>query len=896
MVTYFSIVILIFIYLFLRCHLRKKIPKKQEHSQKTTLKSPDNVEHLARQVPFFSFLSTKQFALFFEECPRRHYKKGEIIDDHCVVLDGEVEISYHGIVLDTRTRGCLLNGGIELFLSQHKLNSKICISTALTNTEVLLIKKFEESLILEMMSKVGFQVCTSYLQQSDELIEYELKYFYCGIFHRSKLKRKLMRTLSRNEILKTNSEELEIIMHVEAGELVVDTGTKEHLISSGGEFGYFNACFGSARDVTITATRPTTLSTIRSNEIVTPDPNAIAGLPEIIRLADASCEWIRLQPGDLLTEKGDRAHCAYFIDSGKVNALDAPSLTYGSGESLGDRECLVNGQWGHTFLAVKTTDVIRIPKQFLEYVLEKEGKFCLRFTKRIIEERKENRRGHNKGKIVTILPSGNNFNVPTLALQLKNIIGPSCLFLTNRSIYQISKTDTSLIKYLSEQEKKYSIILFYVENMYSRLFEQLLKFSDVLLLVGDELANIPRERIFCSIEMVHLCPARKETKPIGFKITQLDIKSLFRKENIDLKRHFSRGKEKLRRLLKPAASEEFVFNRIHKILINGKIGDSTNLHPLYVQDIERLARSLLGFRVGLVLGGGGARGFAHLGVIRALEEEGIPIDCVGGTSMGAFVGALYARECDIIGVYRDAKKFSRIMSSKWHQLIDLTWPICSLFTGHTFNSALKSLFGSDLIQHLWIEYFCISTDISVYEELVHRIGTLWRYVRASMSLSGYLPPLYDGGRLLVDGGYMNNVPVDVMLRMGVSTVVAVDVGSILVNDYDDFGDSLSGFHILWHRWFGKRRYLSNNEIQYRLAFVGSQNKMRDMEKWVNDGRVLLIRPELDEHTSMDFKGFDKIVNKGYYYTKEIIKGWKMNGVYKSKFGSKPVFKKRRYSI
>ncbi|EJW04930.1 hypothetical protein EDEG_00923, partial [Edhazardia aedis USNM 41457] len=330
------------------------------------------------------------------------------------------------------------------------------------------------------------------------------------------------------------------------------------------------------------------------------------------------------------------------------------------------------------------------------------------------------------------------------------------------------------------------------------------------------------------------------------------------------------------------------YNKVHHVL-------SPNINNFCMKDYERLARHLLGRRIGLVLGGGGARGLAHIGIIQALEEEGIPIDVVGGTSMGAFVGACYSRECDNISVFRDCKKFCNSMSSKWLQILDLTYPICSIFSGLTFNRLIESMFKDKKIEDLWLEFFCISTNITNFDEVVHKKGILWRYVRASMSLAGYLPPLCDKNKnsidLLLDGGYMNNVPYDVMLKQDVYKVIAIDVGSTVINDHYDYGDYLNGFFVLFQKFFGIKKFLSLNEIQYRLAYLSSQNKM----KYLEEDKVLLLKPDLEGYKTMDFHKFDEIVACGYAYGKKIIKKWKEDGTILNLKKIKHKFK-RRFSV
>uniref|UniRef100_A0AAV2MTD7 PNPLA domain-containing protein n=1 Tax=Knipowitschia caucasica TaxID=637954 RepID=A0AAV2MTD7_KNICA len=177
-------------------------------------------------------------------------------------------------------------------------------------------------------------------------------------------------------------------------------------------------------------------------------------------------------------------------------------------------------------------------------------------------------------------------------------------------------------------------------------------------------------------------------------------------------------------------------------------------------DFSRLARMLTGNSIAVVLGGGGARGCSQVGVLKALTEAGIPVDLVGGTSIGSLMGALYAEEKSSSRMRGRAREWSMDMTSLFKKIVDLTYPVTSMFSGASFNSGIRSVFKGKQIEDLWLPYFNITTDITASAMRVHTDGSLWRYVRASMSLSGYLPPLCDpkDGHLLMDGGYINNLP------------------------------------------------------------------------------------------------------------------------------------------
>jgi len=228
----------------------------------------------------------------------------------------------------------------------------------------------------------------------------------------------------------------------------------------------------------------------------------------------------------------------------------------------------------------------------------------------------------------------------------------------------------------------------------------------------------------------------------------------------------------------------------------------------FKSDFHRLARYLVGRAFGLVLSGGGARGNAHFGVVEALEENKIPVDMVGGTSIGAFVGGLYSLYPNYEDLRPRGRRYSHFMSSLANLLWDVTIPMVSYFTGKNFNRGLIMSFGGTKIEDLWIPYFCMSTDLTDQAARVHRNGTLWRYCSASMRLLGYFPPICDTITVvgddgnakevvhyLVDGGYVNNLPTDIMSQdERTGCVIGVDVGGFSTFSGYNYGDHLSG---LW---------------------------------------------------------------------------------------------------
>lgn len=354
-------------------------------------------------------------------------------------------------------------------------------------------------------------------------------------------------------------------------------------------------------------------------------------------------------------------------------------------------------------------------------------------------------------------------------------------------------------------------------------------------------------------------------------------------------------KDRASRILKPAFKK--IINTINCNPFNSQ---DSRTNPCYkrnhhilcprednhcMKDFERLRRYLLGEKVGLVLGGGGARGFAHIGVIQALEEENIPIDCVGGTSIGAFVGALYSQQLDFLQVYSQSKRFAKSLGSRLNCLWDITYPYVSLFSGRSFEKALSSIFKNIHMQNLWLEFYCVVTNLARQEEKAVFNGSVAKWVRASMSICGVLPPLIVRGEYYVDGAYTNNVPADVMKSLNARTVIAVDVSQWSTAESDPY-DSKSGFILLFRRFFTSKRYLSIFDLQYRLAFLSTESKLRAL-----DSETLLIRPNLNAYTTNDFLKFDEIVACGYEAAKASIREWKRKGLI-----NKTPRRRRRFSI
>ncbi|MDE2479913.1 MAG: patatin-like phospholipase family protein [Betaproteobacteria bacterium] len=275
-------------------------------------------------------------------------------------------------------------------------------------------------------------------------------------------------------------------------------------------------------------------------------------------------------------------------------------------------------------------------------------------------------------------------------------------------------------------------------------------------------------------------------------------------------------------------------------------------------DWMRVGR-LLGRRAtGLVLSGGGARGFGHLGVVRALRELGMPIDALGGTSIGAIVAAGVACEWD------DQQLLERMHQAvvAGHPLRDLTVPLIALTRGNRATRLLRAAFESRRIEELPLPFFCTSANLTAGRVAVHTQGMLWKWLRAGAAIPGILPPLLDRGMVHVDGAVLNNLPTDVMHDAGIHDIIAVDIGSedSLPATFEDA--ALPTLPRLTWQWMHGRQWPSLFAILARSAMVHD-----DVSSKLRRGLAThLLTPPHHSTGLLNSKDYQRLIDSAYDYT------------------------------
>ena len=273
-------------------------------------------------------------------------------------------------------------------------------------------------------------------------------------------------------------------------------------------------------------------------------------------------------------------------------------------------------------------------------------------------------------------------------------------------------------------------------------------------------------------------------------------------------------------------------------------------------DFGRLARILDGSALGFVLGGGAARGFAHLGVYKALTEAGHPIDWVGGSSIGSVMGAAIALNLPP----DDAIARARAAFVGGKPFGDLTLPVVSLLRGRRMERLIGEYLAGE-IEDLPLPYFCLSSGLGSGQTRVHDRGSLPQALRASVSLPGVFPPAVIDGQLSIDGGILDNLPVDRMRDRPVGRVIAVDVTARQTYEVD-YPSVPSPWAVLAGRYLPfRRRYRVPGflSVMLKAAEIGTMAAAREAGRRAD----LLIRPEVSRFSLTDVRNFDAIVAAGY---------------------------------
>lgn len=566
-------------------------------------------------------------------------------------------------------------------------------------------------------------------------------------------------------------------------------------------------------------------------------------------------EWVHVEGGEVLLEQGTRDESLYFVISGRLRAVatarDGSRSVLGEvarGETVGEMAFFTGEARTATVVAVRESVLVRFSREAFREVLLHYPLVSLNMTRQVIERLKRASARTPVSRPVAIGIAGITAGVDTgsFARRLRLALAPhgACVVIDSAWVDQrlgevgAASARSRRVAHLLEQvESEHQFVLFVGDpgRAATGWTRRCLRHCDEILLVAD--ADAPAD----------LHPIERECLP-----------------------HPGPGRGEIRQTLvllhddgrtMPSGTARWFAGRT--------IARHLHLRNGCQADWQRAGRVLSGNAVGLVLSGGGARGFAHLGVLAALEEQGLTFDLVGGTSIGGVMGALAAMDLPAGEVIHRARKAFRANPTGDFNPV----PLLSLIRGsrlrRVIDGAVREGCGEGAgLEDLWKTFFCVSSNYSAAQASVRTRGPLAKSIRASVSIPGALPPVLLDGELHIDGGTFNNFPADVMRDMGAARIIGVNLLRDRKVRYPM--DEVPGaFALLRDKLLGRRHKLpSITSLLLNASMMNSYARQKEVQALVD----LYFAPDVHRYGMLEWGAFDAVVEAGYRHALQVLGG------------------------
>lgn len=567
--------------------------------------------------------------------------------------------------------------------------------------------------------------------------------------------------------------------------------------------------------------------------------------------------WRRLAAGEVLFRQGEVGSSMFVVVNGRLQIVVEGGDKRGEriigeirgGETVGEFALLTDDVRSATIYASRDTDIVEITRPVFEELIREYPRAMVEIARLIVMRQKRSIRvipGDTPGaQTIAIIPAGREgLALHEFANHLRDSLkafGPTVVFTSAQFDAEYGKTGAAqtelddalsivINSWLQEQEQRYRHILYVADNDWSVWTQRCLSQADSVLLFG-----------------------RANDDP-ALNAVETYCNPRIRKELVLL---HEAGTDR------PSGTLAWLSPRDVAAHHHLRLGDSAHW--------QRLARRLTGKAVGAVFSGGAARGLAHIGIIRAFDDSGLPVDYIGGASMGAFISGGWAAGL----TPADGMKLAEKMANPSY-LLDRTFPYTSVMASKKVTAVIQEIMGGYEIEDLWRPFFCVSTNLSLAEPVLHERGPLWRAVRASIALPGiFSPVLNENNEMLTDGGVMNNFPLDIMAsRAEFDLIIGCNVSPQREKPSPyELGESLSGWKVLWHRInpFSKKMNVPTlAETMLRTVEVNSLYHRKEAVRYAD----ILIEPDTRIYNFLDFAAYRELEQKGYEAGIAAINAWR----------------------
>jgi predicted acylesterase/phospholipase RssA/CRP-like cAMP-binding protein len=566
---------------------------------------------------------------------------------------------------------------------------------------------------------------------------------------------------------------------------------------------------------------------------------------------EGKVEWLHIQGGEVLFREDDPGDALYIVLYGRLRVVAGAGGKgervlgeAGRGECVGEMALFTDEPRSATVYAIRDSELVRIARPVFEGIVRQYPQLTLSITRLLIGRLRANNSRSCALKAVTnvaLFPVSRDVPLNECALRIASALSPFglVLHLNSAIVDRLLHTPGAaaspeggtgsirLLSWLGEQEMKHAFIIFEADPGDTPWTRRCMRHADHVLMTARASA-MARDGV-------------AENQPAAS----------------------GQGLVKAKRSLVMLHEDGSSMPRgTREWLERYRVEDHHHIRRDRDGDFQRLGRFIAGRTTSLVLSGGGARGLAHIGVIKALREAGTPIDMIGGASMGAVIASACAMDQDHASIYQKAvETFVRK-----NPFSDYTLPFISLVRCRELDSMIGERMGDVQIEDLWVNYFCVSSNLSTAELVVHRKGPLAKAVRASVSYPGITVPVVEGEHLLVDGGVLNNLPVDVMRGCCQGKIIAADV-----TGEEDLKVTGSAIPSPWKVFLSRVLPFTQSiripnifDVLMRTVVLSSVQRRNQVIRDVD----LYLRPPVHDFRLLDFKAIDRLIDIGYRHTRE----------------------------
>ena len=548
---------------------------------------------------------------------------------------------------------------------------------------------------------------------------------------------------------------------------------------------------------------------------------------------ESKLEWIELKRNEYLFKQDDTADGLYTVLLGKLEALiETAEKTKLLGfinpsETVGEMALITGDKRSASIRCYRNATLVKMSTEVFTELCAKQPSFALNIAKIIIDRLKtsQNQRKENQifNNIAFYRADGNPETSNALSLLIRLYTKQKENFVFNIISFRKQCNLGAEVKIDLTYKKQINHWLNKLEFEYNRIILDLRGFSnEVMQFLLD----------YCDLCIVFKTYGKD---PIPSEQEQSFYASM------------NNSTQKMRLILCHPKHNSTPF-QTKKWLENRPAMRHAHIQHGNLNDINRIYRYLTGTSIALVLGGGGAKGIAHLGVLRALKEANIPIDYICGTSMGSIVAGLYALYNDTEKTIETARQVFLKNPTPKSDLNII--PKRSFYKGKRIAEILELYYKDVDIEDLWLPFFAVSSNITNPKMHIISKGSLKTAALASTAVPGLFPPIVIDNEVHVDGGIFSNVPIDIMMQENIGTLIACRVNKDLT-EVDPKGVKIPGIFTTFMK----------SIMAYSDSFSDHLQQFVD----------IYFEPETNQYGLLDWKYTDKLIQIGYDHAKKVLK-------------------------